>query len=382
MESIQKMGESFAVNTATQMMEKLAPVIEEAKKQPDTRSSEEKISVQQRSAEFFKGVYFATKEKDVTFIEEYAQKYLGKSHSTLQGENGGYLVETVVADYIRELATDYGVARRLPTQYPMSSLKEILPTLASGAVAYWVGEGNNATASSATLAAPELSAKQLIGLTVASNVSLKAAKANLGAFIAKQLAIAIAQKEDNAYLNGTGSNPDITGIMVDEDIPEINLGTGNTDFADVTPEKLHEVVMSLNTALHVGAKWTMSGVALLALMNLKDGEERPLFQSLQNPIQRTLLGFPVEVSSVAPSTEGANKPIMTFGNHELAGVFGEFDSPTLEVSSEASILIPGPATINLFQSNQSATRIVEQVDYKTVLPNALVRLMTGPALSS
>lgn len=380
-EALQNVAKSFAQEVGATIVEKMpAPEKKEA-----PQKQEVKVDVAQKAADYFSAVYYAKRENNTEVMKSFAEKYLeGKSMSTLVGEDGGYLVPEDVSGYIRELANDYGIARRVFTQYPMTSMKEIMPSLVTGAAAYWVDEASNGTPSSAKLANPELSAKQLIGLTVASNVSLKASKANLGAFISKQLAIAIAQKEDDAALNGDGSGPAITGVFVDTNITEVAMAAADVTFSGITPEKLHEVVMSINSALRIGAKWIVSSTVLLALMNLKDTDGRYLYQGLQNEVNKTLLGFPVEESSVAPSTEGADKPVLVFGNFEVAGVLGEYQTQTLDVSSEATITIPGdsPVTINLFQSNQSATRLIEMVDYVTVLPKALVRLMTGSGVSA
>lgn len=153
---------------------------------------------------------------------------------------------------------------------------------------------------------------------------------------------AVAYRMDFMCLTADGTNDGTNGAQtgIFEGGTAAVAATGNTtvetlDFEDVTATLLavDEAVMGR------GACWWIHPQMLVRLLHIKDLNGRPIFLTATEApapgAMGTLLGYPVKLSSAAPNTNAASKPIAAFGDPKglVAGLRKKFEFKT---STEAN----------------------------------------------
>lgn len=252
--------------------------------------------------------------------------------------DGGYLVPEVTKPKILELLSTYGQARKLFTIMPMGSNPVInIPSVNTGATAYFVNEGATATSSKPTLGQLTLTAKKLVGIVAVSRELMEDAIVDVSDFIINQLAKAIATKEDEACFSDTSP---FTGIF-STGVSATNFGFSydlDGSISNLSYDVLLEAVYNLDQSLLTGAKWAMHRTVFAKVRELKDTTGRPLIYDANAGNPATLFGFPVVLIEKAPAVSETlgNKPYIIFGNFENS-IFGVRSEITYEVSKEATI---------------------------------------------
>jgi len=252
--------------------------------------------------------------------------------------DGGYLVPEVTKPKILELLSTYGQARKLFTIMPMGSNPIVnIPSVNTGATAYFVNEGIEATSSKPTLNQLTLTAQKLIGLVVVTRELLEDAIVDVSDFIIQQLAKAIAQKEDSACFSDASP---FTGIF-STGVTPANFGYSYDllgSISNLSYDVLLEAVYNLDQSLLTGAKWAMHRTVFAKVRELKDSTGRPLIYDANAGNPATLFGFPVVLIEKAPAVSATleNRPYIIFGNFENS-IFGVRSEITYEVSKEATV---------------------------------------------
>ena len=154
---------------------------------------------------------------------------------------------------------------------------------------------------------------------------------------------------DTAAFIGTG-NQDTTNAGY---VGIFNAATANTNLASIgAAGHTQTALLSLNdfvqTILTVSAqvlnrkpKWWVHPQMLARIALITDKNGRPLFQTwleVPNPDAiGSILGYPVHPTAIAPSTDGANQPIIAFGDPMGQAVLIRSD---LELATSADIGFP------------------------------------------
>lgn len=241
-----------------------------------------------------------------------------------------------------------GLARSFVNVVPMSSDTKTEPRQLGGLMAYAVGENSAGTESSMSFDDVSLVARKWMVLARLSNELNADSAMSFGDKLAREIAYAYAEKEDDCLFNGTGTSTynHITGIRVRLDeltagtAPGLISGAGNL-WSELTLANFQSVVGALpQYADGPGTAWychktfahtVMQRLALAAggstAMEIVNGVPVLMF-----------LGYPVRVSQKFPSTEANSQIPVIFGSLAQGCMFGDrTGSETIAFSTEATI---------------------------------------------
>lgn len=150
------------------------------------------------------------------YVEE--QKSLDAGYKALNetvGSAGGYLVPTQQSTEIVDLLRAQAVVRQMPgvRVIPMSSDTMTMPSLTAGASAYWGAEGAAMTTSQETFGQLRFVARKLYAVVQVTKEMMADANPGIEQIVREDIAAALALKEDDAFLQGSGNGETPRGIL-------------------------------------------------------------------------------------------------------------------------------------------------------------------------
>lgn len=225
-------------------------------------------------------------------------------------ESGGYLVpEEMEADIVNGLE-DENIVRKLATKVQTSGLHKI-NIAATKPAALWVEEGGQLTFGDGTFDQVALDAHKLhVGIKVTEELLYDAAF-NLEKYITEEFTRALANAEEDAFLNGDGVNKP-TGIFDSKKGGELGV---TTKAQTITADELIDLVYSLDRPYRKRAAFILNDATVAQIRKLKDVNGAYIWQpSLKDGEPDRLLGYPAYTSAFAPKTEKG----------KLAVAFGDF----------------------------------------------------------
>ena len=225
-------------------------------------------------------------------------------------ESGGYLVpEEMETDIVNGLE-DENIVRKLATKVQTSGLHKI-NTAATKPAALWVEEGGQLTFGDGTFDQVSLDAHKLhVGIKVTEELLYDAAF-NLEKYITEEFTRALANAEEDAFLNGDGVNKP-TGIFDSKKGGELGL---TTKAQTITADELIDLVYSLDRPYRKKAAFILNDATVAQIRKLKDVNGAYIWQpSLKDGEPDRLLGYPAYTSAFAPKADKG----------KLAVAFGDF----------------------------------------------------------
>lgn len=225
-------------------------------------------------------------------------------------ESGGYLVpEEMETDIVNGLEEE-NIVRKLATKVQTSGLHKI-NIAATKPAALWVEEGGKLTFGDGTFDQVSLDAHKLhVGIKVTEELLYDAAF-NLEKYITEEFTRALANAEEDAFLNGDGVNKP-TGIFDSKKGGELG---GTTKAQTITADELIDLVYSLDRPYRKRADFILNDATVAQIRKLKDVNGAYIWQpSLKDGEPDRLLGYPAYTSAFAPKAEKG----------KLAVAFGDF----------------------------------------------------------
>lgn len=225
-------------------------------------------------------------------------------------ESGGYLVpEEMEVDIVNGLE-DENIVRKLATKVQTSGLHKI-NIAATKPAALWVEEGGQLTFGDGTFDQVSLDAHKLhVGIKVTEELLYDAAF-NLEKYITEEFTRALANAEEDAFLNGDGVNKP-TGIFDSKKGGELGV---TTKAQTITADELIDLVYSLDRPYRKRAAFILNDATVAQIRKLKDVNGAYIWQpSLKDGEPDRLLGYPAYTSAFAPKAEKG----------KLAVAFGDF----------------------------------------------------------
>ncbi len=280
---------------------------------------------------------------------------------------GGFLIPETVRSEMLELALETAIVRPRATVIPMDTLRTVIPVLEStsnvssimgGVVAYWTEEGAAMIESSAKFGRIALEAKELTAYAVAPNALLADAAA-FGSFIQQSFPRAIAWFEDLGFLRGTGVGEPL-GILKAPALVTQAKESGQAAATIVWENIIKMYARMLPTSLGA-AEWvvnqeTFPELATMALSVGTGGGPIWLNNGADGP-PMTILGRPVRVTEKADALGTAGDVNFLDFNYYLIG-----DRQAMQAASSEHYR---------FMNNETAFRIVERVDGRPWITNAV-----------
>ena len=229
--------------------------------------------------------------------------------------DGGYLVPEEWDSRLIDVLNEENIMRGLATQITTSGEHKINIAGAKPTAA-WIEEGGALQFTDAKFGQKILDAHKLHVAVKVTEELLYDSMFDLASYITTQFGIAIANAEEDAFLNGDGKGKP-TGLF-DE-------ANGGTVAKTLTGTKLGtddvlDLVYALKRPYRKKAAFIMNDQTLAALRKLKDNNGAYIWQpSYQAGEPDRLLGYAVHTSAFAPEL-AAGKPVMAFGDYSYYNI--------------------------------------------------------------
>ena len=274
--------------------------------------------------------------------------------------DGGYLVPEEWDSRLIDVLNEENIMRGLATQITTSGEHKINIAGAKPTAA-WIEEGGALQFTDAKFGQKILDAHKLHVAVKVTEELLYDSMFDLASYITTQFGIAIANAEEDAFLNGDGKGKP-TGIF--------DATNGGTVSKTLTGTKLGtddvlDLVYALKRPYRKKASFIMNDQTLAALRKLKDNNGAYLWQpSYQAGEPDRLLGYAVHTSAYAPEL-AADKPVMAFGDFSYYNI-GDRGTRSMQELRE------------LFAGNGMIGYVAkERVDGLLVLPEAVQIMKAG-----
>ena len=331
-------------------------------------------------AKFIRGVF----TKDEAMVKE-AQGASTKAMGELTGANGGFLVPEELIAEIWRIQELQGLARAQARIVNMSRETMNINRIGSNVTSYWAGHTIAMTESSPTIEQITLVAESLTGMSMFENELLADEDGNIVSEVTQLFAEVMATEEDDEMFNGTGAP--FIGILNDADVTVVDMTTADNTFEELIPADLRKLVYSISSKALKNAAWYMSPYAWHVVQTLL--QDSKFLSTFANPMMSkgawkpeqitdsagTIWGYPVFLTDALPGSAdtAASTKWIVFGNMQYF-VVGERSGMEAKVSTEGYV-----GTTSLFETNQSAIRLVKRVAMSVGIPEAFAILKTAAA---
>ena len=279
--------------------------------------------------------------------------------------DGGYLVPDEWDRRLIESIEEQNIMRRFGTNITTSGLHKINIAGTKPAAA-WIDEGDSINFSDATFSQISLDAHKLLVAVKVTNELLSDNAFGLESYILTQFAQAIANAEEDAFLNGPLSTPSGSagkpkGLFTTAAAqPTATAETaGNIETNNISADDIVSLVYSLKRPYRRRAVFIMNDSVISSIRKLKDENKSYMWQpSYQADEPDRLLGYPVYTSTYAPAiAPGAS--VIAFGDMSYYNI-GDRGTRTIQELRE------------LYAGNDMTGYVMkERVDGVLVLPEAV-----------
>lgn len=333
-----------------------------------------KLNGKEKMAKFIKALYNKDQNELSTF-----QKALNET----TGSAGGFLVPEEFTSEVYRVVEDFGLISKMGTKFPMGTDTRNIPTIASSVSGSYPGEATAGTQSQPVLAQVQLLSKTWVGLTVMSNEMLADANVSVVNLLVELFAEAIAGEIDSQGLTGTGSP--FTGILGNASATTVTMSTGNNTFSSITLGDLRDLIAQVKPWALQGAGYVMHRSVWSIIQKIRTGgtNSGDFFGASTNPVivgapqgfptatAGFLWGYPVYLSDKMPTTSAVSTKFVIFGNLKHVYI-GDRASLAVTVSTDGTV-----NSVSLFETNQSAVRVIARHAIAVGLPSAFAVLRTA-----
>ncbi|MFR3785917.1 MAG: phage major capsid protein [Agathobaculum desmolans] len=269
--------------------------------------------------------------------------------------NGGYLVPEEYDRRLIDILDEENVMRKLGTRITTSGEHKI-NIAATKPAAAWIEEGGALTFGDATFDQIILDAHKLHVAIKVTEELLYDNAFNLESYIMQQFGKALANAEEDAFINGTGTGQPL-GILAATGGADVGV-TAKSATA-ITADELIDLIYSLKRPYRKSAAFLLNDQTLAAIRKLKDNYGQYLWQpSLQAGEPDRILGYAAYTSPYFPAV-AAGKPAVAFGDFSYYNI-GDRGTRSF---AELKELFAGNGMVGFVAK--------ERVDGKLVLPEAI-----------
>ncbi len=224
---------------------------------------------------------------------------------------GGYLVPDEFEHTLVEALEEENIFRKLAHVINTASGDRKIPVVASKGSASWVDEEGTIPDSDDAFGQVSIGAYKLGTLIKVSNELLNDSVFDLEAYISKEFARRIGNKEEDAFFNGNGTGKPV-GIFNATGGAQTGVTTAST--SAITADEIIDLFYSLGAPYRKNAVWVVNDATVKAIRKLKDGSGNYLWQpALTSGTPDLLLGRPVYTSAYVPTIDAGAK-VAAFGD--------------------------------------------------------------------
>lgn len=278
---------------------------------------------------------------------------------------GGYLVPVEYDKRLVDVLTEENIMRSIATKITTSGEHKI-NIAATKPAAAWIEEGGALTFGDATFDQIMMDVYKLHVAIKVTEELLYDAAFNLEGYIIDQFGKALANAEEDAFLNGDGKGKPM-GVFDTTNGGQYNTTTST---ANISADDIINLVYTLKRPYRKSAAFITNDKTLASLRKLKDNNGAYLWQpALTAGEPDRLFGYAIHTSQFAPEA-AAGKAAMAFGDFSYYNI-GDRGSRSMQELKE------------LFAGNGMVGYVMkERVDGRLILPEAVQILkMKGTASS-
>lgn len=261
---------------------------------------------------------------------------------------GGFLVPDEFERTLVEALEEQNIFRTLAHVIQTSSGDRKIPVVASKGTASWVDEEGAIPESDDGFGQVSIGAYKLGTMIKVSEELLGDSVFDLEAYVSREFARRIGNKEEEAFFTGDGTGKPL-GVLADTGGAEIGVTAAAA--GAFTADEVFDLFYSLKAPYRKNAVFLMNDASVKALRKLKDSNGQYLWQpSLTAAAPDTLLGRPVYTSAFMPALEAGEKSVL-FGDLSYYWVadrqgrsfrrLGELFAPTGQVGFLATQRVDG-----------------------------------------
>lgn len=269
--------------------------------------------------------------------------------------NGGYLVPEEYDHRLIDILDEENVMRKLGTRITTSGEHKI-NIAATKPAAAWIEEGDALTFGDATFDQIILDAHKLHVAIKVTEELLYDNAFNLENYIMQQFGKALANAEEDAFINGTGTGQPL-GILAATGGADVGVMAKSA--TAITADEIIDLIYSLKRPYRKSAAFLLNDQTLAAIRKLKDNYGQYLWQpSLQAGEPDRILGYAAYTSPYFPAV-AAGKAAVAFGDFSYYNI-GDRGTRSF---AELKELFAGNGMVGFVAK--------ERVDGKLVLPEAI-----------
>lgn len=269
--------------------------------------------------------------------------------------NGGYLVPEEYDHRLIDILDEENVMRKLGTRITTSGEHKI-NIAATKPAAAWIEEGGALTFGDATFDQIILDAHKLHVAIKVTEELLYDNAFNLENYIMQQFGKALANAEEDAFINGTGTGQPL-GILAATGGADVGVMAKSA--TAITADEIIDLIYSLKRPYRKSAAFLLNDQTLAAIRKLKDNYGQYLWQpSLQAGEPDRILGYAAYTSPYFPAV-AAGKAAVAFGDFSYYNI-GDRGTRSF---AELKELFAGNGMVGFVAK--------ERVDGKLVLPEAI-----------
>ena len=274
--------------------------------------------------------------------------------------DGGYLVPEEWDKRLIDVLNEENIMRGLATTIKTSGEHKI-NIAATKPTAAWIEEGGELQFTDAKFGQKILDAHKLHVAIKITEELLYDNAFNLEAYITTQFGKALANAEEDAFLNGDGTGKPV-GLFHETKGGETAITLTGTK---IVSDDVLNLIYKLKRPYRQKASFIMNDQTLADLRKLKDNNGAYLWQpSYQAGEPDRLCGYGIHTSAFAPTVE-AGKPVMAFGDYSYYNI-GDRGSRSFQPLRE------------LFAGNGMIGYVAkERVDGLLILPEAVQVMKAG-----
>ena len=313
------------------------------------------------------GGFRATDEYKQDMLTAMRTRFRNISNVLQEGndQQGGYLVPVEYDNRLIDVLNEENIMRSLATKITTSGEHKI-NIAATKPAAAWIEEGGALTFGDATFDQIMMDAYKLHVAIKVTEELLYDAAFNLEGYIIDQFGKALANAEEDAFLNGDGKGKPM-GVFDTTNGGQYNTTTSTVN---ISADDIINLVYTLKRPYRKSAAFITNDKTLASLRKLKDNNGAYLWQpALTAGEPDRLFGYAIHTSQFAPEA-AAGKPAMAFGDFSYYNI-GDRGSRSMQELKE------------LFAGNGMVGYVMkERVDGRLILPEAVQILkMKGTASS-
>lgn len=269
--------------------------------------------------------------------------------------NGGYLVPVEYDSRLIDTLKEENIMRKLGKIIQTSGEHKI-NIAGTKPAALWIAEGGTLQFGDATFGQITLDAHKLHVAVKVTEELLYDAAFNLESYILEQFGSALANAEEDAFLNGNGTTQPL-GLLAATGGGQIGVTTASA--TAITSDEVINLVYALKRTYRKNAAFIANDQTLATLRKLKDSTGQYIWQpSYQAGEPDRLLGYNIYTSAYFPVIE-ADKPALAFGDYRYYNI-GDRGTRSF---AELKELFAGNGMIGYLAK--------ERVDGRLVLPEAV-----------